>query len=82
MSLGYLDISTELLAQFCKAMRHSDPIKFFRVVKDGLPHDVVVRKASLLSDHTVRIEIESDEIADGEVLSPWLESVRIELTTE
>ena len=82
MAIGYLDIHIDLLASFCKALQHGEAIKFFRVVKDGLPHDVSLKAATLMSDQTIRIELESDEITHGQVLSPWLESVRIELKPE
>jgi hypothetical protein len=77
--VAFLDISTDLLTELCNGLSANIKPRSYVVSKNPLPGDAKALGVSLISEHTIRIALQSSEFIGGEVLpSVWLESLENE----
>jgi hypothetical protein len=75
MPRAHFDITPELLVQICHGLGPPGDLRAFRVIEDAVPADATQITACLVSRRTgdcVRISFDSDEVTNGQQLTPTL----------
>lgn len=73
MPIRTLDVTPEILMSICTATREGDDVRSFRVIENGLPHDVQLVRTTLTGNPSypvIRLYLQSESFTNEEELPP------------